>query len=146
MSSTFNIQTFKIPSRVKSVSCFLFSAVYVSNIQLYLDNYMRLCLYVSTLHWTTKHTGTDNPNKDVMICTMYPSTIPHHPELYVPFPIHSSFSSEYWQCPVRKEKNALAMLIYPSQFTIPFIDRTSFVSSNLFKIYLLFWIKSFNSL
>ena len=31
-----------------------------------------------------------------------------------PFPIHSSFSSEYWQCPVRQEKNALAMLIYPS--------------------------------
>ena len=64
---------------------------------------------------------------------MYPSTIPHHPEreLYVPFPIHSSFSSDYWQCPVRQEKNALAMLIYPSQFTIPFIDITTFVSSNL---------------
>ena len=46
MSSTFNIQTFKIPSRVKSVSYFLFSAVYVSNIQLYLDNYMRLVLFL----------------------------------------------------------------------------------------------------
>ena len=40
-----NIQN-SFQSRVKSVSYFLVSAVNVSNIQLYLDNYMRLVLFL----------------------------------------------------------------------------------------------------